>query len=264
MSDRGPRKCRSSVHENRVQFSERGLSIDSAEGACYHTEVKKVRNSTLVAWFVILASVGVGLVFGTARLAGGSAASVPVSATTSPAGTEENGEDPFVATALRYARALQDGFCEEVIRTTAWMADRMHRVAIESSGQEAIDGEWDTLCEKAMERSIEGNVIRPEGVEDQYIFAPGVTFEVLGVDDGRDDLNRPVARRVWIRATFPRRQTAPLAQADDSPRMLAVRAVTVGVNLSRDDQLVVKAGVLGNLDIDMSSLSFDWPGPEGG
>lgn len=187
---------------------------------------------------------------------------VPASAAS--AGELDLAEDRYVVAALRYARALQDGFCEEVIRSTAWMADRMHRVAIESAGQEAIDGEWDTLCAKAMERPVEGNVIRPEGIEDQYLFAPGATFEVMGMDDGRDDLNRPVVRRVWLRVTFPRRQTAPLAQPDDGPKMLAVRAVTVGVNLSRDDQLVVKAGVMGNLDIDMSSLSFDWPGPEGG
>jgi hypothetical protein len=227
--------------------------------------VKKVRNRVLFAWvFVILLGGAAGVVFGTSRLAGGSATGENPGADTGFGGEPQGVQDPYVAAALRYARALQDGFCEEVIRSTAWMADRMHRVAIESAGQDAMDSEWDALCDKAMERSIEGNVIRPEGIEDQYIFAPGVAFEVMGMDAGRDDLNRRVAKRVWIRATFPRRQTAPLAQTDESSRMVAVRAVTVGVNLSQENQLVVKAGVVGNLDIDTSSFSFDWPGWDGG
>jgi len=144
------------------------------------------------------------------------------------------------------------------------MDDRMHRVAIESAGQEAIDEEWDTLCEKVMARPVEGNVLVAEGIEDQYVFAPGVTLEAVGVDAGRDDLNRPVGARVWIRATYPRRQTAPLARAVGERRMLAVYGMTVGVNLSRGDHIVVKAGVIGNLDIDLGSLSFAWPEAKGG
>ena len=213
---------------------------------------------------MVVLGVAAGLIFGSTRLVGGTSSPGPdgVAGQPVPGGSDTQG--PYEAAALRYARALQDGFCEEVIRSTGWMADRMHRVAIESAGQEAVDSEWDALCAKVMARPVEGNLLVPEGIEDQYVFAPGVALEVVDVDSGRDDLNRPVAARVWIRATYPRRQTAPLARADGDVRMLAVRAMTVGVNLSRDDHLVVKAGVIGNLDIDLSSLSFDWSGAIGG
>ena len=81
---------------------------------------------------------------------------------------------------------------------------------------------------------------------------------------GRDDLDRPIGERVWIRVTFPRKQTAPLSRADGGSRMLALRAMTVGVNVTRDNRLIAKAGVIGNLEIDMSSLSFDWTAANGG
>jgi hypothetical protein len=227
---------------------------------CYHTEVKKVRNGGLFVWvFVVVLGVTAGLIFGSTRLVGGDSSLGWDSASLRTGAESLDSQEPYVAAALRYARALQDGFCEEVIRSTGWMADRMHRVAIESSGQEAIDKEWDTLCDKVMARPVEGNLLVQEGIEDQYVFAPGATLEVTGVDSGRDDLNRPVALRVWIRVTYPRRQTAPLARGDGDSRMLAVRSMSVGVNLARDGQLIVKAGVIGNLDIDSDSLSFDWP-----
>ncbi len=213
---------------------------------------------------MIALGVCVGLVFGASRLTGGKKLNGAVSIAPAAVMGAPEAEDQYIAAALRYARALQDGFCEEVIRSTAWMDDRLHRVAMESSGQETIDNTWDSLCKKVMDRSIEGNLLVPEGIEDQYVFAPGVTMEVVGTDAGRQDLDRPVAERVWIRATFPRKQTAPLARADGGSRMLAVRAMTVGVDITRDDRLVAKAGVIGNLEIDTSSLSFDWTAANGG
>ena len=236
-------------------------SIDSPEGVCYAAEVKKMRNSSLLFVAVVAIGVGAGVLFGWTRL------SEPlVSAEKAGGGPEEAvpAEDPDVAVALRYARALQDGFCEEIVRRTAWMDDRMQRVALESSGEDAMETAWDNLCVKALDRAVEGNVLLPEGIEDWYIFAPGASFEIAGVDAGRDDLDRAVAKRVWIRVTFSRQQTAPLARAEEGEEMMAVRAVTVGINISREGRLVVKAGVVGNLDIDVSSLSFDWASERGG
>ncbi|MCC6487194.1 MAG: hypothetical protein IT364_06810 [Candidatus Hydrogenedentes bacterium] len=220
-----------------------------------------MRNGSLLFVAVVATGVGAGLWFGSTRLF-----DPPVNAEKTGSNTEDTAatEDPDVAVAVRYARAVQDGFCEEIVRRTAWMDDRMHRVALESSGEDAMESAWDGLCGKALDRSVEGNVLLPEGIEDWYIFAPGASFEVTGIDDGRDDLDRAVAKRVWIRVTFSRQQTAPLARAEDGGEMMAIRAVTVGINLSREGRLVVKAGVLGNLDIDMSSLSFDWSSERGG
>ncbi|MCC6696374.1 MAG: hypothetical protein IT365_12155 [Candidatus Hydrogenedentes bacterium] len=220
-----------------------------------------MRNGSLLFVAVVATGVGAGLLFGWSRL------SEPAVSAERAGGVPEEAvasEDPDVVVALRYARALQDGFCEEIVRRTAWMDDRMQRVALESSGEDAMETAWDSLCMKALDRSVEGNILQPEGIEDWYLFAPGATFEVVGVDPGRDDLDRAVAKRVWIRVTFSRQQTAPLARAEEGGEMMAVRAVTVGINLSREGRLVVKAGVLGNLDIDMSSLSFDWTSEMGG
>ena len=227
--------------------------------------MKKIRNGRLLFVAVVVAGVGAGLLFGWTRLI------EPLATTDAASGTGEGGEavrpldeDPDVVAALRYARALQDGFCDEIIRSTAWMDDRMHRVAIESAGEDVVETAWDALCAKALDRAVEGNLLVPEGIEDQYVFAPGAELNVAGVDAGRDDLDRPVAKRVWIRVTFARQQTAPLARAEEGGEMMAVRALTVGVNLSKDGGLVVKAGVVGNLDIDMDSLSFDWSSERGG
>lgn len=162
--------------------------------------------------------------------------------------------------AMRYAQAVQDGNCEEILQMTGWMVDRMRRVALESSDPAVIEATRDRLCETIQTRAVEGNALRLEGIEDQYVFAPGATLEVVGRDDGRTDLPGPVAYRTWIQITYPNSRTAPLVQDPEGDALAKpVRSWNVGVNISRTDNTVMKAGVIGNLDIDFSSFSFDWP-----
>ncbi len=162
--------------------------------------------------------------------------------------------------AMRYAKAVQKGDCDEILRSTAWMVDRMRRVAIESPDSSQIESAKETICSQIRNRSPEGNVLRVEGIEDQYVFAPGTQLEVASIDEGRGDLGAPVECRVWIRVTYPRPETAPLVQAEEgSSAMRPIRSWNAGVNISRTDSTVLKAAVTGNLEIDLNSLSFDWP-----
>ena len=162
--------------------------------------------------------------------------------------------------AMAFARALQSNDCDEVIRLTAWMSDRLRRVALESSDPAYVAKARKKLCEKILARPYEDNVLRKEGIEDQFVFAPGTQIEVVSKDEGRTDLRAPVAERVWIRVTYPRRETAPLAPvAPESPDMKPVRQWIVGVNIARQDAQVLKAAVQGNLEIRRDSATFDWP-----
>ena len=92
-------------------------------------------------------------------------------------------------------------------------------------------------------RTVEGNHIGPEGIEDSYVFAPGARLEVVDVDGGRQDLERPVKQRTWIRVSYPDPLRAP-CDGKGGP----VEALVAGVNVD-DEGLVLKASVIGNLDI---------------
>lgn len=155
--------------------------------------------------------------------------------------------------AMRYARAVQDGNCAIVIPHTAWMRERLKRALEGKNGNKAVERVRSELCDRIQRRTPEGNQLRREGVEDQYVFAPGVRLEVVREDAGRSDLEEPVKRRTWIRATFP---TRPRALSDEAGR--PIRSMVVGVNLSPDG-CVVKANVIGNLEIDPGSLRYNWP-----
>lgn len=162
--------------------------------------------------------------------------------------------------AMRFARAFQSNNCDEVIRLTGWMADRLRRVALESSDPTHVENARRKLCEKILSRPYEDNVLRKEGIEDQFVFTPGTQIEVLSKDGGRTDLGTPVAERIWVRVTYPRRETAPLAPAPSQrPDMKPVRSWIVGINLGRGDQLVLKAAVQGDLEIKRDSADFEWP-----
>jgi hypothetical protein len=155
---------------------------------------------------------------------------------------------------------MQDGDCDDVIALTAWMADRIRRVSLQAGGPDALDQAREHLCDQVRRRPVEGNQLRAEGIEDEYVFAPGTQLEVVAIDEGRDDLDRAIEQRVWIRVTYPRRATAPLAPAAGAGVPLQpVHAWTVGVNVSQDDTCVVKANVIGNLEVDPDSIAFDWP-----
>ncbi|NUM55713.1 MAG: hypothetical protein HUU46_18895 [Candidatus Hydrogenedentes bacterium] len=183
---------------------------------------------------------------------------VPVAAATVSAEVKPTPIDG--GNALAFAKALQANDCDEVIRLTAWMSDRLRRVALESSDPVYVAKARKKLCEKILARPYEDNVLRKEGIDDQFVFAPGAQLEVVSKDDGRSDLGTAVAERVWIRVTYPRRETAPLAPvAAGSPDMKPVRQWTVGVNIAREGEQVLKAAVQGNLEIKRDSAVFDWP-----
>ena len=156
--------------------------------------------------------------------------------------------------ALEYAAAYQEGRFDEVVRLTCWMQERVGRLRAASAAPEEIAGAVEALKARSRERSEDGNQLREEGVEDQYIFAPGAMVEAVGVDEGRDDVERPAKDRTWVRVTYPGR---PAALRD--PDGLPIRSLVVGINVS-EDGLVLKAAVAGNLDIDWNSIQTGWIG----
>lgn len=165
--------------------------------------------------------------------------------------------------ALRYAEAYQENRCEDIIRLTSWMSDRLRRVSLEDPDPKALDKAREKLCEKILARPFEDNVLRQEGIEDQFVFAPGAIIDVVGKDAGRSDLGVSVHERIWLRVTYSRRETAPLATVNaNSSDMKPVRAWTVGVNVGSQGT-VLKASVLGNVEVKRETISFDWPGSSG-
>ena len=161
--------------------------------------------------------------------------------------SEDVSQEPL-GLAMRYALAVQNGNAEEVLRLVAWMNERLRRT--DPSKRDSVTAD---LERRMLDRSAEGNQMRPEGVCDQYVFAPGATLETLEEDEGRSDLSEPVAKRVWIRVTYPSPHRA-LLNSEGMP----IHSLEVGVNISTEG-LVLKAGVLGNVDIDEDSLLMEWP-----
>ena len=186
-------------------------------------------------------------------------AAVPVPAETIlPAGVSE-AREPIMGnpTALHYARAYQEEAWDDVIAMTCWMQQRLLRVHVQSGSSAAREEEHRRLCDRLREWRIEDNRLRPEGVEDRYVFAREAMLEPVGVDAGHLNLERPVQDRTWIRVTYPTRNQAPRNDAG-SP----IRSLQVGVNVSPDG-LVLKANVIGNLDINRESIWCDWDEPDG-
>jgi len=159
---------------------------------------------------------------------------------------------------LRYAEALQAGDWDTVIDRTLWMRERLERVQLESGSSESVEEARMELRARLGDRSIVGNQLRLEGVEDQYVFVPDATLALIGSDEGRDDLAEPTAERVWIRVTFPTR-----GRALRDEQSLPIHALTAGVNTSSEGH-ILKANVIGNLDIDLESISYDWAYAQGG
>lgn len=154
--------------------------------------------------------------------------------------------------AWQYARAYQEGNWTRVVALTLWMQDRLSFVAT-SEGQEKVPAARDALIAQVSTRGIADNYLRDTGVEDQYVFTPGSRLVYMTVDEGRDDLAAAVASRTWFKVTFPARSKALLDREG-----IPIRSVRVGVNVSAGG-LVLKAGVVGNLDIDWDSIAYDWP-----
>ncbi|MFO7977002.1 MAG: hypothetical protein R6V12_20515 [Candidatus Hydrogenedentota bacterium] len=156
--------------------------------------------------------------------------------------------------ATRYARALQEGRADEVIRMTHWMQKRLQRVRLSCSAPADEEGARAELRRDILTRTLEGNRLRPEGVKDKYIFAPGAKLSVVGSDKGEHlcdgALSCPVKERTWLRVVYPNPVTA---LRDEMGR--PIRSIVVGVNIS-DEGYVVKAGVLGNLEIRYDTISM--------
>ncbi len=157
--------------------------------------------------------------------------------------------------ALRYAAAVQDGDCELVVAMARSMQDRLRYVQSTSGQGNEYALARDALCEDLQSRPVEGNLLAPEGIEDKYVFPPGARIEWLRRDAGRQTLDSPVAHRTWLRVSYPIDRYAP--RGVDGR---AIRAMDVGVNVSPDGS-IVKAEIVGNLDVDRSSLQWLSPVP---
>ena len=157
--------------------------------------------------------------------------------------------------ALEYVAAYQQGRLDDIVRLTCWMQDRLGRLRSGSVGPEELAEAVEALEARSRDRSEEGNQLREEGVEDQYVFAAGAVVEAVGMDSGRDDLERPAKDRTWVRITY-RARPAALRDEDGLP----IRSLVAGINVS-EEGLVLKANVVGNLDIAVDSIQTHWSEP---
>lgn len=152
--------------------------------------------------------------------------------------------------AMRYVRAMLDGNCDEAIALTLWMNDRIELSQLKNPEQVADVRE--ELCESLTDRRIEGNRLAEEGMEDQYVLAPGSRVTLVSVDEGRGDLERPVSSRVWVQVVYTRKERAPLDLGG-----LPIRSLLAGISTTHDSY-VLKAAVVGNLEIDYEYIGTDW------
>ncbi len=158
--------------------------------------------------------------------------------------------------AWAYARAYQEGDWARAIELTIWMEERLVFVARTGTPEDVV-AERKRLIEQISTRVLTDMQLRDAGVDDQYIFAPGVRLEHVLDDSGRDDLAAEVAWRTWFNVIYPSREKA-LLDWDGMP----IHSVYVGVNVSLDGR-ILKAGIIGNLDIDWDSIRYDWPSQQG-
>ena len=108
------------------------------------------------------------------------------------------------------------------------------------------------LCRRLTDRRLENAQFGPSGVEDRYIFMPGADVEVIGVEGGRDDLSRNTEECVVFQVTYPAPERA-LRDEQGQP----IRSLKTRVWVSREG-FVLKAGVLGDAEVDPASFQYDW------
>ncbi len=157
--------------------------------------------------------------------------------------------------ALTYARAYQDGDCAAIIAATGWMQQRLEWVRAQNGPLTTADAR-DDLCGRLAASRSQRNGLRREGIEDAEVFVPDARVEVMHVDRGRDDLSETVAQRVWLRVRYPNPETAPRDATGQ-----AIASLVAGLNFSPEG-LVVKAGIIGSLELDETSVSCDWNAKE--
>ncbi len=175
----------------------------------------------------------------------------------SPAGAQRAPAD-YDSAALDYAHAMQQGNWDRVIEMTLWMRDRLDYVGGQTGDGAAVMSARQELAGMLAGRDAPGNRLTAQGIEDSYVFAPGAQVEAVAVDSGREDLAAPVAERVWLKVTFPSRARAPRDSMG-----LPIKALTVGVNVSAEGY-ILKAGIIGNLEIAWEAVSYAWEPPPGG
>lgn len=169
--------------------------------------------------------------------------------TEAPAGMpEEPAGDP----AMRYARAMSEGDWAAVIAQTVWMQERLSYAALGGGGEAARAEAMQALEESLSDRLPVEAQLLPEGVEDKYVFSPGAELVWVGQDEGRQDLAFPAAHRTWIRVTYPNEKRALQDEVN-----LPIQSILVGVNVTEDGE-VLKANIVGNLDINLESISYAW------
>lgn len=165
---------------------------------------------------------------------------------------EPNTDHGRTSPGMIYAKAMQQGDWHQVVAKTLWMQDRLERVRMQRGNDTAVEEALTVIEAELSQRSITENQVTAEGVEDKYVFAPGAEIEWQSADEGRQDLEAPALRRDWIRVTYPSRERA-LRDQENIP----LRSLLVGVNYTAEGQ-VLKANVVGNLDIDDVSFDYDW------
>lgn len=153
---------------------------------------------------------------------------------------------------MQYARAFQTGAWDDIIAMTWWMQERLERVALRSSDPAEGERARQRLRAHLSRRAVAGNQLRPEGIEDQYVFAPGGELTAVSTDTGRETLAKPVSQRTWIRVTYPEPARALRDEEGNT-----IRSILVGVNVSQEG-FVLKANVIGNLDIRKESYRYMW------
>lgn len=187
----------------------------------------------------------------------------PHAPTASGAGGPGLGDAPTAVAAdpvaLRYVQAYQAQDWDTVIGLTCWMQERLMYVQSHSADPSARETERAELRSELASRPSEGNLLAAEGIEDKYVFTPEAVVKVVDKDEGQADLERPVASRTWFEVTYPQRETALRDE-----RGLPVKSTVVGVSVSTDG-FVLKANVIGNLDVDADFVSYAWNiGEQGG
>lgn len=154
--------------------------------------------------------------------------------------------------ALEYAQSVKNGDCDQVVALTWWMQERLQWISLQAESPEKLKRVRHEMCSTLQDRTDQDNRLSVHGVADQYILVPGVRVEAVDVDSGRSDLAKPVANRTWIRVEFPMESQA-LRDLEGRP----LRSLRAGINVSTDGY-VLKAGVIGNLDIDWDSFNYAW------
>ena len=154
--------------------------------------------------------------------------------------------------AWRYARAVADGDLETAIAMTLWMQDRLAFRRTETGDEVEVAKTREELAAGLREHTVEGNRLTAEGVEDQYLFAPGVDFAIVGELPGDTDLEAPVEQKVLFRIVYPRKETA-LCDSEGRPIHVLVAAIE-----TNKDGMVLKAGIAGNAVLLRGTIRYDW------